>query len=189
MTLYPIRINLNQQNPASLEIGKKDFDDTVPHQNQQKDSNENAVSIQGSQCSSGHIADSFCMGGSRNSGREASLEVNAKFIQFDRYCGKQTGGKKSLQTSQGQIPDRCGPPGLIFQRGLKNGYYKSHTIERPAEVTKELHHSLHPDQLKELASHAVHHVEELGKELHNLSIDPVENLSKNGIRYKVPDEQ
>ena len=129
------------------------------------------------------------MGGSRNPGREASLEVNAEFIQFHRYCGKQTGGKKSPQTSQGQIPDRCGPPKLVFQRSLKHGDHEAHTIERPAEVAKELHHSLYPHKFKQFASHSVHHGKEFSQEFHDFSIDPVKNLPKNGIRYKVPDEQ
>ena len=54
---------------------------------------------------------------------------------------------------------------------------------------EKLHYRLHPDQLKELASHAVHHIEELGKELHDLSIDPVENLTQYRIRHKIPYEQ
>src|SRR5699024_2337944 len=57
------------------------------------------------------------------------------------------------------------------------------------KVVEKLHHCLHPDQFKELASHSVHHIEKLGKELHDLSIDPVENLTQHRIRHKIPYEQ
>ena len=181
--------DLDEQNAAALEIGKEDFDDRVSHEDQQEQGDEDAVTVEAAHSGPGHIADPFGVGGPGDPRGQAALQVDAEFIEFYRDGGKQADRQKPLDRAKRQVPHSGSPSALVLHCCFKHRHHQPDHIKGPSKVVEELHHRLHPDQLKELASHAVHHIEKLGKELHDLSIDPVENLAQHRIRHKIPYEQ
>ena len=198
--------DLDQQDAAPLEIGKKDFDDGVGHEDQAEQQHkatgrvatETADGRRGSQLHNAvhHtiIRQRFFgrlpyAGGAitGDTGRQVSLQRDRQHIQPHRYLRKQADGKKTLDSVQNSLADITASTGILHA-ALETGHHQSYAVECPAQIGEKQHHALYPAHGKELGAHVAHLRKEIAEKAHDLTVEPVHDLAQHRIGYKVPNK-
>lgn len=76
----------------------------------------------------------------------------------------------------------------LFKALSQNANDHAGHIQGPRQIGKELHHGLHPGELKELGAYVAHLGKEVPKKTDDLAIDPVDDLIQNCFRDKIPNK-
>ena len=106
----------------------------------------------------------------------------------NRYHGKQAYRHKALVSIEGDLFD-ISSAGGVFNAAFKAGYHQAGTIERPGQIGEKQHNALYPAHLEQLDTHVAHLGKEVSEESHDLPVDPINDLTKNGIGNKIPNKQ
>lgn len=123
-----------------------------------------------------------------NAGGETGLQGDGKLIEPNRHHGKQAYRHKALDCIEGDLFD-IPSAGGILDAAFKAGYYQTGTIERPGQIGEKQHNALHPAHLEQLDAHVTHLGKEVPEESHDLPVDPVNDLTEDGIGNKIPNKQ
>ena len=199
--------DLDQQDAAPLEIGKKDFDDGVGHEDQTEQQHKAtgraaAETADGRRVSQLHNAVHHTIirqrffgrlpyaGGAitGDTGRQVSLQRDRQHIQPHRYLRKQADGKKTLDSVQNSLADITASTGILHA-ALETGHHQSYAVECPAQIGEEQHDTLYPAHLKQFCTHTAHLGKEIAQKAHDLAVTPVKDLSQHRVGHKIPDKQ
>lgn len=101
---------------------------------------------------------------------------------------KQAYRHKALDGIEGNLFD-ISSAGGVFNAAFKAGHHQAGAVERPGQIGEKQYNALHPAHLEQLDAHVPHFGKEVPEEAHDLAIDPVNDLSEDGVGNKIPNKQ
>ena len=195
--------DLNEQNAASLEVGKKHFQHCISHQNHAEQDHDGAGDDIQTEMGAvhrvrerldlaelcddvlAHLSDASAIAGeSRGKG---PLQRHGQCVQPNGNHREEAHRQETLDNVEGallQIASACG----VFNAALKGADYYAHSKERPAQTGEEQHDGVYPVQLKQFHAHVAHEGEEVAEKAHDLPVDPVHQLIQHRRGNKIPDK-
>ena len=196
--------DLDEQDASALEVGEEDLYDRIGHECKAEDDHESAghrpEAPQGKGCSGGQTLHGVeilqrrfrCIpdAGSAKAGdarRQVCLQRHRQHIQAHRHLRKKRNGQKAFDGIQSRFFDIPASTGILHA-ALEAGYHQSRGKQSPAQIGEKQHHALHPAHLKELGAHTAHLREEIAEKAHDLTVEPVHDLTQHRIGYKVPNK-
>jgi len=196
--------DLDKQNTAALEIGEENLNDRIGHQRKAEDDHEPAGHRPEAPQSKGRgggqalhgveiLQRRFCRVpdvGRPKAGDaccQVGLQRYCQLIQAHRYLCKKGDRQKAFDGIQSRFLYVSTSAGILHT-ALEAGYHQPHGKQRPAKIGEKQHHALHPAHLKELRAHAAHLREEIAEKAHDLTVEPVHDLTQHCIGYKVPNK-
>ena len=196
--------DLNDQNAAALKVGEEDLNDCVGHQRKAEDDHKSAghrakapQNDLSGRCQALHgveiLQRRFCCvpdAGRPKAGdacRQVGLQRYRQLIQTHRYLCKKGDRQKTFHGIQSRFLDITAATG-IFHAALEAGYHQSYGKQRPAQIGEKQHHALYPAHGKELGTHVSHLRKEIAEKAHDLTVEPVHDLTQHRIGYKVPNK-
>ena len=197
--------NLDEQDAAPLQVCEKDLDHRVGHKDDAEQEHDGAgndakAKIQrhlrhirdafhtAEVCDDllPHIPDTGPVAG--NPGAEPALQRYGQGVEPHGKDGEQADGQEALDGAQRRVLE-IGPACGVLNAELKGAHHQAHTIQRPAKLRKKQDNGLYPLQFKDLHPHVAHGGEEVPKEAHDLSVEPVDQVVHDCGGHKVPDKQ
>lgn len=115
------------------------------------------------------------------------LEVKNVSKQY-RGEDKQAHRHKALDGTQSsffEVPSAGG----ILDAALKTGHHKTGHIERPGQIREKQYNALHPAEFEQLDAHVAHLGEKVSEKAHDLTVDPIHDLTEDGVGNKIPNKQ
>ena len=119
--------------------------------------------------------------------RQVGLQRYRQLIQTHRYLRKKGDRQKTLYGIQSRFLNIAAATG-IFHAALEAGYHQPYGKQRPAQIGEKQHHALYPAHGKELGAHVAHLRKEIAEKAHDLTVEPVHDLTQHRIGYKVPNK-
>ncbi|MPM58983.1 hypothetical protein SDC9_105819 [bioreactor metagenome] len=184
--------NLNEQDAASLEIGKENFDHGIAHHNDDEQHHDRTgdAAQPAEYAGTGRFlrrpgrvelvndlrrqrVDTAAVTGDPRG--QAGLQADGEFEQLHRHRRKQADGKKSFERVEQRL-FRAAASVLIVDAGFKCGYHEANSEERPAKVVEKEDDGLHPRHIEKLHAHVAHLRKEVAQEADHLAVDPVDDL-------------
>ena len=180
--------HLHQQNAASLDVLKEDFDNAVSKGNETQKIQQTEGHICGDRkttfqhrCAlAGQIQCLFSGQSADKVTGKCVLQADAKLVQFHRHDTNERTGKKALQDVNAGSADIC-PAALVFDCHIKNGNHQSGNKKRPAEQREQPNCFFDPWQIENVSAHIAHH----GKKVGNGAIDDLIHPLEYGIKYRI----
>ena len=134
---------------------------------------------------SGHIPDGCPIAGERRG--EGPLQRNAQLIKPDRNDGEEADSHKALDGIECSFAD-VAPPAGILDAAFKAGHDQPSSVQRPSEIGEEQYDALHPWHFEELNAHVSHLCEEVAEKAHDLTVEPIHDLTEDLIGNKIPNK-
>lgn len=122
---------------------------------------------------------------SGNTGSETALQRHRQLIQLHRHRGEQPHSHKAFDGIESSILDAASA-GLRLNPAFKGGHHKADTVERPCQIGKEQHNGLYPAHFEQVSSHVSHLHKKVAEESHDLTVDPIYNLTEDSVSDKIP---
>ena len=193
--------DLDEQDPAPLEIGEEHLDHRIGHEDDAEDDHNGTGDDTQAKAARGarHLCDTLhsievlndLLAHRSNTGPKAGepggkgpLQGHRQGVEPHGDGGKQAYRQEPFQNVQGGVLD-IGPAGGIVDPTFKNTNHQTHAEQRPAQLGKKQDDSLHPVQVKQLHSHVAHLGEKIPQKPYHLTIEPVDEVVHNSGRHKI----
>ena len=195
--------DLDEQDAASLQVGKKHLQQRIAHKDHAKEKHDGAGDDAEAKVGTvhyigkclyltefgddvlPHLTDAPSIAGEAR--RKGSLQRHRQSIEADGDNGEETHRQKALDDIHPALLE-ISSAGGVFDAALKGTDHHADSEQRPGKAGEKENDGADPFQFKKLHAHIAHEGKEIAEKAHDLPVDPIQQLIQNCRGNKVPNK-
>ena len=195
--------DLDEQDAASLQVGKKHLQHRIAHKDHAKEKHDGAGDDAETEVGAvhyigkrlylaefgddvlSHLTDAPSVAG-KPCGK-GSLQRHRQSIEPDRDNGEQAHRQKALDDIHPALLE-IASAGRVFNAAFKGADHHADGEQRPRKAGEKENDGADPFQFKKFHAHIAHEGKEIAEKAHDLPVDPIHQLIQNCRGNKVPNK-